>query len=78
MPDGIEIDIHKMEKDVKAKIAGFAKVEQTEVRPVAFGLKALMMNVVVEDVEGMMDKVEAAICSVPGVQNANVDAMTKI
>jgi len=78
MPDGLEIDLKKMEHDVKAKIGGFCKVEQTDIKPIAFGLKALMMNVVVSDEEGMMDKLEAEIGAVPGVQNAKVSAMTKI
>ena len=78
MPEGLEVNLDEMKSNVEAKIGGFCKVEQTDIKPIAFGLKALMMNVVVEDVEGMMDKLEAEIGSVPGVQNAKVSAMTKI
>ena len=52
--------------------------EDTEEKPIAFGLKALMMNVVVEDEEGVMDKLEESIGSVPGVQNAKVVTLTKL
>ncbi len=78
MPDGLEVDLDKMRTDVEAKIKGFCKVEQVEVKPIAFGLKALMMNIVVEDEEGIMDRVEQDIGSVPGVQNARVFALNKI
>lgn len=78
MPDGLEVDLDVMRKDVESKIKGFCKVEQVEIKPIAFGLQALMMNIVVEDVEGMMDRVEQDICSVPGVQNARVYALNKI
>ena len=78
MPDGLEVDLGDMRKNVESKISGFCKIEQVEIRPIAFGLKALMMNIVVEDEEGMMDRVEQDICSVPGVQNARVFALNKI
>jgi elongation factor 1-beta len=78
MPDGIEIDLGHMRKSVESKLKSYCKIEQVEIRPIAFGLSALMMNMVVEDVEGMMDRVEADITSVPGVQNARVFALNKI
>ena len=78
MPEGLEIDLGDMRKNVEAKISGFCKIEQVEIRPIAFGLSALMMNIVVEDEEGMMDRVEQDIASVPGVQNARVFALNKI
>jgi elongation factor 1-beta len=78
MPDGLEVDLNHMRKNVESKIKGYCKIEQVEIKPIAFGLSALMMNVVVEDVEGMMDRVEADIASVPGVQNARVYALNKI
>ena len=78
MPDGLEVDLGKMRKDVEAKVKGTGKIEQVETRPIAFGLQALMMNIVVEDEEGMMDRLEQTIGSVPGVQNARVFALNKI
>ena len=78
MPDGIEIDLEDIKSKVEAKIGGISKIEQTEIKPIAFGLKALMMNVLVEDSEGIMDKLEAEIAEVEGVQNANVINMTLV
>ena len=78
MPEGLEVDLGKMRADVEAKVKGTGKIEQVEIKPIAFGLQALMMNIVVEDEEGMMDKLEGLIGSVPGVQNARVFALNKI
>ncbi|MBA3046534.1 MAG: elongation factor 1-beta [Candidatus Thermoplasmatota archaeon] len=78
MPNGLEVDLDTMRKGVETKISGFCKIEQVEIKPIAFGLKALMMNIVVEDEEGMMDRVEAEIGSVEGVQSARVFALNKI
>ncbi|MDD4308126.1 MAG: elongation factor 1-beta [Thermoplasmata archaeon] len=78
MPEGLEVDLGKMRTDVETKVKGTGKIEQVELKPIAFGLQALMMNIVVEDEEGMMDRVEQLICSAPGVQSANVYALNKI
>ena len=60
------------------KIGDISKIEQTEIKPIAFGLKALMMNVLVDDQEGIMDKLEAMIAEVADVQSAKVITMTLI
>ncbi len=78
MPEGLEVDLDTMRKGVESKLKGYCKIEQVEIKPIAFGLKALMMNIVVEDEEGMMDRVEQDINSVPGVQNGRVFALNKI
>ena len=78
MPDGLEIDLEDIKAKVQEKIGDISKIEQTEIKPIAFGLKALVMNVLVEDSEGIMDKLEEMIGSVEGVQNAKVVTMTLI
>ncbi len=78
MPDGIETDLEDIKNRVQDKIGDISKIEQTEVKPIAFGLKALMMNVLVVDQEGIMDKLEELIAEVEGVQNAKVVTMTLI
>ena len=78
MPDGIETDLDGIKNKVQEKIGDISKIEQTEVKPIAFGLKALMMNVLVEDEEGIMDKLEEMIAEVEGVQGAKVINMTLV
>ena len=78
MPENLEIDLEDIKSRVQDKIGDISKIEQTEIKPIAFGLKALMMNVLVDDSEGIMDKLEALIAEVEGVQSANVVTMTLI
>lgn len=78
MPEGLEIDLKNLEIDVHKKIGDISSIEQTEIKPIAFGLKALVMNVLVDDQEGIMDKLEALIAEVDGVQNARVITMTLV
>ena len=78
MPESLEIDLEAIKARVQEKIGDISKIEQTEIKPIAFGLKALMMNVLVDDSEGIMDKLEALISEVQDVQSANVVTMTLI
>ena len=78
MPESLEIDLEDIKSRVQDKIGDISKIEQTEIKPIAFGLKALMMNVLVDDSEGIMDKLEAMIAEVEDVQSAKVVTMTLI
>ncbi len=78
MPEGIETSLDDIKSKVEIKIGDISKIEQTEIKPIAFGLKALMMNVLVDDQEGIMDKLEAMIAEVEDVQSAKVITMTLI
>ena len=78
MPDGIEVDLAELKVNVEAAIGDICRIQSTEEIPVAFGLKALQMTVVVEDKEGIMDKLEEIIGGIPGVQNAKVASLTKL
>ncbi len=78
MPEGVEIDLGKMREAIEASISDICSIQQVEERPIAFGLKALMMIVVVEDAEGIMDKLEETIGSIQDVQNAKVVTLTKL
>ncbi len=78
MHDGIETDLNDIKDTIQSGISEMCEIHNTEEKPIAFGLKALLMNVIVEDEEGIMDKLEDTIGSVPGVQNAKVVSLTKL
>jgi elongation factor 1-beta len=71
MPEGIEVDLAQLEKNVAAAMpAGVARLSKATAVPFAFGMKALMCSIIVEDVEGNNDKVEQALSTVPLAQGA--------
>ncbi len=49
-----------------------AKLEGSEIEPIAFGLKALKLYVIVPDEEGILDSLEDAFKSLKHVQSAEV------
>ena len=49
-----------------------------EEKPIAFGLKALMVKVVVEDKEGILDAVESTLTGISGVQSIEAVEMGRL
>ena len=67
MPDSPETDMNKLLLYVKEK----CKVEKEEIRPIAFGLKALIIYTIVQD-SGGTDKLEETLSLIPNVQSVEV------
>jgi len=78
MPEGIETDVGEMKKNIEASVNDTCQIQSAEEKPIAFGLKALVMTVVVQDEDGVMDMLESKIADVEGVQNAKVVTLSKL
>ncbi len=72
LPEGLEVDLDKLLEDVKKALPEGAKVKASEQKPVAFGLKALHVLIVMDDKKGGSDVVEEALSKVPGVQGVEM------
>jgi elongation factor 1-beta len=75
LPEGTEVDLGKLLTDVKAALPKGANLKVSETKPVAFGLKALHILIVMEDKQGGADIVEQAIGGVSGVQSVEIVEM---
>lgn len=75
LPDGLEVDLKKLEMDIKRALPEGATLRATEQKPVAFGLKALHVLIVLDDKKGGAEQVEAAIAGVAGVQSVEIVEM---
>jgi elongation factor 1-beta len=75
LPEGLEIDLKKVEDDIKKALPAGATLRAAEQRPLAFGLKALHVLIVIDDKKGGADQVEDAISKVPGVQSVEIVEM---
>ena len=75
LPEGLEVDLNKLEADIKKALPEYAKLRAAEQRPLAFGLKALHVLVVMDDKKGGAEQVEAAISGVSGVQSVEIVEM---
>ena len=75
LPEGLEVDLTKLEGDINNALPEGARLRAAEQRPLAFGLKALHVLIVIDDKKGGADQVEDAISKVPGVQSVEIVEM---
>ena len=75
MPEGLETDLNELKEKLNDGLGQICRVNKIEERPLAFGLKALIVQVIMKDGEGVVDMLEAKIRELPGVRNADVEDM---
>ncbi|HIQ50062.1 MAG TPA: elongation factor 1-beta [Nanoarchaeota archaeon] len=71
MPCSAEIDIEKLSEEIKKTV----EVKDLKIEPIAFGLKAIKILVIVDDSEGS-EKIENKIKSVKGVGEVEIESVT--
>jgi elongation factor 1-beta len=72
MPDGPDIDLEVLKKKISEAIPENAKLNKIEEKPIAFGLKALEVQIILDDREGGAEKVEHALNQIENVQSVEV------
>jgi elongation factor 1-beta len=78
LPDDPSVDLTKLAEAVRQGLPAQAKLAKTSVAPFAFGLKALMCNIVVPDEAGLADEVEAALRKIPKIQGVELVDMGRL
>jgi len=78
MPEGVDVDFEKMKEEVKNKIGPLGKVADFDLQPIAFGLKALVVKVIVKDEGGIADKIEEELSNIENVQGVVVEEVSLI
>lgn len=75
LPEGLEVDLAKLLEDVRKAIPSYASLRASEEKPLAFGLRALHVLIVMDDKQGGAEQVEAAIAGVSGAQSVEIVEM---
>ncbi len=78
MPTGVDVDLEKMKNDVTEKLKDIAKINDFSEEDIAFGLKALILRVIVKDEGGVTDKIEEILGGIENVQGVVVNEVTLI
>ena len=72
LPNDLDVDLDALLQSVTRALPAGAELKTSEKKPVAFGLQALYVLVVIEDKDGGVEQVESAMAGVPGVQSVEV------
>ncbi len=77
MPKDIDVDLGELMKRITESLPDDAEVEAYREEDIAYGLKALIINVLLEDKAGGTAVVEECILAQDGVQTVDVLGVTR-
>jgi elongation factor 1-beta len=72
MPQGPETDMQQMGDEVRTALPHGVVVRGMQVKDVAYGLKSLLVSVVMNDQGGILQSTEEALAKVPHVESVEV------
>lgn len=72
MPKGVETDMQAMAQGVRTSMPAGVTLRGLQVKDIAYGLKALLVSVVMNDEGGILDSLEHALAKVPHVESVEV------
>jgi elongation factor 1-beta len=78
LPEDVEVDLEEVFEKVKEVIPEGTDVRAHEIVPIAFGLKAIRMNVARDESLGGTDDIEAAISAIEGVSQVEVEMLSRM
>ncbi|WXG41207.1 MAG: elongation factor 1-beta [Candidatus Freyarchaeum deiterrae] len=77
-PESTEVDLNELKAAIERKLPKGSKIASSEEVPIAFGLKALRLNVLVPEAEGGTDYIEEAISGIEGVSNIEMEMVRRV
>jgi len=78
MPKEVEVDLEEVKKKVAGLLGGKAKLHTAEIKPIAFGLKALELAVLFNDKQGGMEEFQESISKIAGVGEVEVTDLNRL
>jgi elongation factor 1-beta len=74
MPEDVEVDLEALKEKIEAAKPEEVDIRDTGIKPIAFGLKALLIAAVMPDKEGLTDKFVESIKGIEGVANVEIES----
>lgn len=77
MPTGVDVDLEKLKEEVR-KVLAKTRIHSMQERPIAFGIKAIEVTVLLEDRGGVSVEVENALSKVEGVESVRITSVDRL
>ena len=78
MPSGPEVPSDKLLESIKGVLGKEMTLRASKEDPIAFGLYALIVDIVAPEEEGMVDRVEAAVAKAPLVTQSDLMGVSRM
>ena len=78
LPQGIETNLEAVKKELEKLAGEKAKIHSMEIKPIAFGLKALEANILFNDKQGGFEDIEEKIRKIPGVGEVETTDLNRL
>jgi len=78
LPQDTTTDHQKIVDSVAGALPGPAKIRSQRIEPIAFGLSAIILDVVAPEEEGVIEKVEAAVSAAPLVGQSELMGVSRM
>jgi elongation factor 1-beta len=73
MPDSPDVDLEQLKRALKVKLPG---IQDMQIEPIGFGLKAIKLAAVINDCGGETDAIEKSLNEIAGVERAEIIEVT--
>lgn len=77
-PSESTVDLDLLKEKIKDKLANIASIQQFAEEPIAFGLCALKVNMVLPEKEGILDETEKILTNIEEVGQIQTLGMTRL
>jgi elongation factor 1-beta len=78
LPSESTIDLEMLKEKLKKQLEGVAAIQRFAEEPIAFGLSALKVNMVVPEKEGILEELEKQIMDLEEVGQIHTLGMTRL
>jgi elongation factor 1-beta len=78
LPEDTSTDLDKLLANVSGLLPKPAQVRGHKIEPIAFGLSAVIADIVAPEEEGMIDKIEEVVSKAPQVSQYEVIAVSRM
>ncbi len=72
MPHGVETDLREIAQRIPTAIPVGVTIRGMQVKDIAYGLRSLLVSVVMDDTGGILESTEQALAKVPHVESVEV------
>ena len=78
LPEDTTTDLQKVVESVASVLPPDSKIRSHKIEPIAFGLSAVIVDIVVPEEEGALDKVETAVGTAPLIGQVEMQGVSRM